>query len=261
MANMNMIIHDMEGETEIGDTFGSPKFRKETASRPSTASWQIRCGTAKLEEKDYDGDELDRFPKGAGYPGGKADWGWVQHNLASLNPTGRAAVVLDTGAAARGSGNANTNKEKDVRRWFVEQDLIEGVIYLPENLFYNTTAPGIILVLGRTKPKERKEKLFLLNASREFTKGDPKNYMADDAIHRIADTFECVAGSREIFAYCQPRGDCEELFQHLPPSRYISAGEVAEYRPIVEIVEELNALEDEAQETDATLMETWESSA
>jgi len=47
--------------------------------------------------------------------------------------------VLDTGAASRGSDNANTNKEKDVRRWFVEQDLIEGVIYLPENLFYNTT--------------------------------------------------------------------------------------------------------------------------
>ena len=103
-------------------------------------------------------------------------------------PQGRAAVVLDTGAASRGSGNANTNKEKDVRRWFVEQDFIEGVIYLPENLFYNTTAPGIILVLNRTKPQERKEKLFLLNASREFTKGDPKNYIAEDAIRHIADT-------------------------------------------------------------------------
>jgi hypothetical protein len=69
-------------------------------------------------------------------------------------------VVLDTGAASRGSGNAITNKEKDVRRWFVEQDFVEGVIYLPENLFYNTTAPGIILVLNRAKPKEREEKVF-----------------------------------------------------------------------------------------------------
>ena len=71
--------------------------------------------------------------------------------LASLNESGRAAVVLDTGAASRGSGNANTNKEKDVRNWFVEQDLIEGVIYLPENLFYNTTAPGIILFLNNAQ--------------------------------------------------------------------------------------------------------------
>jgi type I restriction enzyme R subunit len=66
----------------------------------------------------------------------------VQHILASLNNTGRAAIVLDTGAASRGSGNANKNKEKSVRQWFVEHDVIEGVIYLPENLFYNTSAPG-----------------------------------------------------------------------------------------------------------------------
>ena len=113
-------------------------------------------------------------------------------------------MVLDTGAASRGSGNANTNKEKDVRKWFVEQDLIEGVIYLPENLFYNTTAPGIILVLNKAKPKDRKGKLFLLNASREFAKGDPKNYIPDDAIVRIADTFNCVEGSREIFSASSP---------------------------------------------------------
>ena len=77
-----------------------------------------------------------------------------------------------------------------MRKWFVEQDLIEGVIYLPENLFYNTTAPGIILFLNKAKPKERKGKLFLLNASREFAKGDPKNYLTEDAIMRIAETFK-----------------------------------------------------------------------
>ena len=140
----------------------------------------------------------------------------MQIVLASLNETGRAAVVLDTGAASRGSGNANTNKEKDVRRWFVEQDLIEGVIYLPENLFYNTTAPGIILFLNKAKPKERKGKLFLLNASREFAKGDPKNYITDEAIDRIADTFTRLAGGREIQPHRQPRGDRQERLQHLP---------------------------------------------
>ena len=167
MANMNMIIHDMEGQIELGDTFKNPKFRK--GNRLQTFDRVVANPMWNQDwwkEADYDADELDRFPKGAGYPGGKADWGWVQHILASLKPQGRAAVVLDTGAASRGSGNANTNKEKDVRRWFVEQDLVEGVIYLPENLFYNTTAPGIILVLNKAKPKERQGKLFLLNASR-----------------------------------------------------------------------------------------------
>jgi type I restriction enzyme M protein len=53
--------------------------------------------------------------------------------------------VLDTGAASRGSGNATKNKEKVIRQWFIEQDLVEGVIYLPDNLFYNTSAPAILL--------------------------------------------------------------------------------------------------------------------
>ena len=178
----------------------------------------------EFKEKDYDADELDRFPKGAGFPGGKADWGWVQHILASLKPQGRAAVVLDTGAASRGSGNANTNKEKDVRRWFVEQDLIEGVIYLPENLFYNTTAPGIILVLNRAKPKERKGKIFLLNASREFTKGDPKNYIPEDAIRRIADTFSAW---KEVEKYSRivSREEIAKNDFNISPSRYIHTGE------------------------------------
>ena len=64
-------------------------------------------------EQDYDNDELGRFPQGAGFPGKQsADWGWVQHIAASLNARGRAAIVLDTGAASRGSGNAGSNKEK-----------------------------------------------------------------------------------------------------------------------------------------------------
>jgi len=161
-------------------------------------------------------------------------------------------VVLDTGAASRGSGNANTNKEKDVRRWFVEQDLIEGVIYLPENLFYNTTAPGIILVLSLAKPKERKEKVFLLNASREFAKGDPKNYIPDDAIRRIADTFMAW---KEVEKYSRivSRQEITKNDFNISPSRYIHTGEADQYRPIAEIVEELDALETEAAETNAAL--------
>ncbi|MFX8262749.1 N-6 DNA methylase, partial [Acinetobacter baumannii] len=77
-------------------------------------------------------------------PSSSADWGWLQHMLASLSETGRMAVVLDTGAVSRGSGNQGSNRERDIRKAFVEHDLIEAVILLPENLFYNTTAPGII---------------------------------------------------------------------------------------------------------------------
>ena len=137
MANMNMIIHDMEGEIEIGDTFRNPKFRQANKLRTfdrvlTNPMWNQNWFT----EQDYDNDELGRFPQGAGFPGKQsADWGWVQHVLASMAKNGRAAIVLDTGAASRGSDNVGKNKEKEVRKWFIENDLIEGVIYLPENLF------------------------------------------------------------------------------------------------------------------------------
>ena len=253
MANMNMIIHDMEGKIEIGDTFRNPKLRDGNRLRTfdrvvANPMWN----QTEFKEADYDADELGRFPKGAGFPGSKADWGWMQHILASLKPAGRAAVVLDTGAASRGSGNANSNKEKDVRQWFVQQDLIEGVIYLPENLFYNTTAPGIIIVLNKAKPKSRSGKLFLLNASREFTKGDPKNFIPDDAILRIADSFTAWR-EEEKFSRIVPVEEIAKNDYNISPSRYIHTGAADEYRPLAEIIEELDALEEEAKETDKVL--------
>jgi len=172
MANMNMIIHDMEGEIEIGDTFKNPKFRNKGKLRTfdrvvANPMWNQDWFT----ESDYDNDELDRFPSGAGFPGkSSADWGWVQHMHASLNAKGRAAVVLDTGAASRGSGNAGTNKEKSVRQWFVDNDLIESVLYLPENLFYNTSAPGVVIFLNKAKPKNNRARYSSSTPARSLKK-------------------------------------------------------------------------------------------
>jgi type I restriction enzyme M protein len=254
MANMNMIIHDLEGVIEIGDTFKNPKFRVRNGLQTfdrvvANPMWNQDWFT----EKDYDADELGRFPKGAGFPGKQsADWGWVQHILASLNENGRAAVVLDTGAASRGSGSANITKEKQVRQWFVDNDLIEGVIYLPENPFYNTTAPGIILVLNRNKSAARKNKLFLLNAGREFEKGDPKNYIPDEGIIRIAETFT-VWREEDKFSRIVSRDEIVKNDYNISPSRYIHTAGGEEYRPIAEISNDLEMLEAQVQETNAAL--------
>jgi len=253
MANMNMIIHDMEGEIQIGDTFRKPKFRQ--GNRLQTFDRVVAnpmWNQTEFKEKDYDADELDRFPKGAGFPGNRADWGWLQHIVASLKPGGRAAVVLDTGAASRGSGNANANKEKEVRRWFVDKDLIEGVIFLPENLFYNTNSPGVVILLSNGKPKERQAKLFMLNASREFVKGDPKNYLSEEAIVRIATTF---SGWKEVEEYSRivAREEIAKNDFNVSPSRYIHAANGEELRPIEDILQELDEAEAEATQIDVSL--------
>jgi len=254
MANMNMIIHDMEGEIEIGDTFKNPKFRKRGKLRTfdrviANPMWNQNW----FSEADYDADELERFPAGAGFPGkSSADWGWVQHMHASLNAKGRAAVVLDTGAASRGSGNAGTNKEKTVRQWFVDHDLIESVLYLPENLFYNTTAPGIVLFLNKAKPAERRGKVLLVNASQIFEKGDPKNFIPEPGIARIADT---LIGwkEQEKLSRIVDLVELKKNDYNISPSRYIHTSDAETYRPITEIVAELDVIEADARETDEAL--------
>ena len=260
MANMNMIIHDMEGEIEIGDTFKNPKFRSK-AGKLRTFDRVVANPMWNQDwfaEADYDADELDRFPAGAGFPGkSSADWGWVQHMHASLNDKGRAAVVLDTGAASRGSGNAGTNKEKSVRQWFVDHDLIESVLYLPQNLFYNTTAPGIVLFLNKAKPRDRKGKIFLVNASQLFEKGDPKNFIPPAGIAHIADT---LIGWKEEEKLSRIVGHAElkKNDYNISPSRYIHTGVTETYRPLAEIVADLDAIEEEARETDKALREILE---
>ena len=127
---------------------------------------------------------LRPLPTAGGITTGKGDWAWLQHTLACLNDRGRAAVVLDTGAVTRGSGSKNEDKERNIRKWFVDRDLIDGVILLPDNLFYNTTAAGVIVVLNKRKPAARKGKIVLVNASRRVTKGKPKNYIAEADVSR-----------------------------------------------------------------------------
>lgn len=261
MSKMNMVIHDMEGDIEIGDTLKNPKFRKgnklTTFDRVvANPMWnQGKDSLSYISDDFFIDDELGRFP--AGPCGGKIDWGWVQHIYSSLNDpstgsgrAGKAAIVLDTGAASRGSGNQGGNKEKECRKWFVENDLIEGVIYLPENLFYNTSAPGIVIFLNKTK--KHKNKIFLLHAGKEFEKGDPKNYITAQGIEKIAETFKKFK-EVEKFSRLVSKEEIVKNDYNISPSRYIQITDAETYRPIGEIVEELKTLEEEAKEIDGEL--------
>lgn len=262
MANMNMIIHDMQGRIEIGDTMKSPKFLVDGQLKPfdriiANPMWnQDSNSLPYLGENFFANDPHERFsdsgqmdergnPRILIAPQSSADWAWMLHILHSLNNSGRAAVVLDTGAVSRGSGNANRNKEKELRKWFVDHDLIEGVLYLPENLFYNTTAPGVVIFINKNKPAEQRNKLFLLNASRSFKKGDPKNYIPAEEIARIADTF--IAWREEArFSQIVDKAEIVKNDYNVSPSRYIHVDDDEDYRPLSEIVEDLRELEKEA---------------
>jgi type I restriction enzyme M protein len=246
MSKMNMVIHDMEGEIEIGDTLKNPKFKdggklKKFDRVVANPMWnQSKDSLPYINDDFFINDELERFP--AGPCGGKIDWGWIQHIYSTLNDTGRGAVVLDTGAASRGSGNKGSNKERDCRKWFIDNDLIEGVIYLPENLFYNTTAPGIIIFLN--KAKQHTNKIYLLHAGKEFEKGDPKNYITQEGIERIAEAYKTFK-EEDKFARLVEKEEIVKNDYNISPSRYIQINDAYIYRPIEEIVYELRDQESE----------------
>ena len=184
MARMNAFIYDMEAEIAIGDTMNRPAFTNPDGSlRRFNKVTANPMWNQNFALTTYEHDTYGRFGHGIP-PASSADWGWVQHMFASLNDRGKMAMVIDTGAVSRGSGNQGSNRERDIRKVFVERDFIEAVLLLPENLFYNTTAPGIIMVLN--KVKRHPNEILLINASNEFLKGRPKNYLGEENIKRIS---------------------------------------------------------------------------
>jgi type I restriction enzyme M protein len=248
IARMNMVIHDMDGEIARGNSMSNPKFRdSDTSLKKFDIVVANPMWNQPFEPSVFENDPFSRFEEQGGTTTGKADWAWLQHTLASVKPNGRAAVVLDTGAVTRGSGNKTEDREKKIRKWFVEQDAIEGVILLPDNLFYNTTAPGIIIVLNRQKPKSRQGKIVLVNASAEFKKGQPKNYIPEGSIHKIADAF-LAAEDVEKFVKVITTDEAAKNDYNLSPSRYVGTATDETYREIPEIVAELRQHEHAAAE-------------
>ena len=176
----------------------------------------------------------------------------MQHILASLTETGRAAIVLDTGAVSRGSGSKQTSRERDIRKGFVENDLIEGVILLPENLFYNTSAPGIILLLNCNKPTERKAQILLINLSKYFINEKPKNVLTDEGIGVAAEVYQAWE-SREKLSAVITLEDARKTDYNLSPSQFVDVGDKIEHRPIHQILEDITEARLSREKADKTL--------
>lgn len=253
VAQMNAIIHDMDIEMARGDTMANPKFRlADGRLRKFDIVVANPMWNQTLDSGISADDPYGRFASSGGVVAGKGkgDWPWLQHTLACLNEHGRAAVVLDTGAVTRGSGSKNEDKERTVRQWFVEQDLIDGVILLPDNLFYNTTAAGVIVVLNRRKPAKRKGKVVMLNASKRMRKGRPKNYIPEEEIRPLATAFikgEPVEGEVAVVSMEQLR----DADFNLSPGRWVGQRSEASHRSIRELLEELRALDASSHALDA----------
>ncbi|QXO95902.1 type I restriction-modification system subunit M [Methanospirillum purgamenti] len=252
MAKMNVFLHNMEAEIAIGDSMNNPKFLSRKGKLQhfdmvtSNPMWN-----QKFDQRVYENDEFSRYF--SGYPNNSsADWGWVQHMAAYLTDSGRMAVVLDTGAVSRGSGSGGSNRERDIRKAYVEQDLIESVILLPENLFFNTTAPGIILIVNKQKRHPRE--ILLINGSGQFEKGRPKNFLTADAIKTMGEIYLQWKAVDEI-SIIITTSEAAKSDYNLSPSRYIAKAAVDDTIPLEDAVFLLKEAEEERALADQRLWE------
>jgi type I restriction enzyme M protein len=243
-CKMNLYIHDIkDADIQLGDTLLYPKHPLGFAD--------LVLANPPWNQDGYDEDVLkkgelwrQRFPYGFTSKQ-SADWAWIQHMLAmAKNDNGRVGVVIDNGCLFRGG------KEGNIRRKIVEADLIECVLLLPEKLFYNTGAPGAIIIFRKNKPTERKGKILFINASNEYIKHPTVrklNSLSDENIKHIAEAykrFEDKAG------FCKV-ANIEEVRRNdynLNVTLYVMPIEESEQIDIVKEWMELKELEKEKQE-------------
>jgi type I restriction enzyme M protein len=178
IARMNLFLHGASDFQVVrGDTLRNPAF----FSGDSLATFDCVIANPPFSLEKW-GDEVwasDPFGRNfAGMPPAQSgDYAWVQHMIKSMAPkTGRMAVVLPHGALFR------MGKEGDIRQKILGMDVLEAVIGLGPNLFYGTGLAACILVFRLRKAKDRKNKVLILDASKEFKTGRAQNELLPEHV-------------------------------------------------------------------------------
>ncbi|HAW49637.1 TPA: type I restriction-modification system subunit M [bacterium] len=246
IAKMNVILHDMEAEIRQGDTFANPIFLE---GEGRLKRFDVVLANPMWNQDGYkeamESDRFNRFIYGIA-PNSSADWGWIQHMLTSLKPDGRMGVVLDNGVLFRGGA------EGKIRKKVVDDDLVECIIALPEKLFYNTGAPGCILILNKQKPESRKDKVLFIYAGNEFEKLKNMNRLRDEDIERIYNTYYEFKDV-ERYARVVSCDKIKENDYNLSVTRYVDVFGEDEQVDASEILRELKMLEQESTKIDEKL--------
>ena len=236
IAKMNLLLHNiLDCPIKDGDTMTDPIIEENHLMLfdivIANPMWNQKEWAKKMFEN---GDRYGRTKYGIP-PKSSGDWIWVQHMLATLNSTGRMGIVLDNGALFRG------NREGKIRKGIIEDDLIEGIIALPANLFYNTGSPGCLIIINKQKSDEMKNKIFFIHAENEYEEGKAQNFLRDEHIQKISQVYR----KKEIVEKFSDIIDLEEIRENdynLNVSRYVDI--LPEEKPIdvKECIKEIDQL-------------------
>jgi type I restriction enzyme M protein len=250
LCKMNMYIHGIgDYHLEFGDTFLYPKFKEGEGVR----RFDVVMANPPWNQDGY-GEEVlrkgefwkQRFSLGF-VPRQSADWAWIQHMLSSAKDDGsRVGIVIDNGCLFRGG------KEKAVRSGVLDEknDLVECVILLPEKLFYNTGAPGAVIIFNKHKASERKGKVLFINASKEYEQHPEVrklNTLAKKHIDKIANAHKSFSEEKG-FSRIVSLQEIKQNDYSLNVTLYVMRDEECEAIDVAKEFAELEELESQRQE-------------
>ncbi|MDE1862996.1 MAG: type I restriction-modification system subunit M [Thaumarchaeota archaeon] len=227
LCKMNLAIRGIDANVEWGDSFRDDQFKDLRAD--------FILANPPFNDSDWGGELLQddvRWKFGTP-PKGNANFAWVQNFIHHLSPTGMAGFVL-----ANGSMSSNTSGEGDIRKNIIEDDLVDCMVALPGQLFYNTMIPACLWFVSRDKKnhkfRDRRGHVLFIDTRKMGVLVDRRHKeLTDEDIKRISDTYHSWRGElkdkkyRDISGFCKS-APLEEIRKHewiLTPGRYVGAEE------------------------------------
>lgn len=184
IARMNMFLHGIEDFKIVrGDTLKHPAFLE----KDKLKQFNIILANPPYSIKSWNRIEFEKDPYGRNIygtpPQGTADYAFQQHIIKSLDDkNGRCAILWPHGVLFR-------DAEADMRKKMIAADVVEAVIGLGPNLFYNSPMEACILICNKGKKKDRREKILFINAVNDVRRESAFSYLTDDHIAKIHKAF------------------------------------------------------------------------
>lgn len=195
IARMNLFLHGIEDfEVVRGDTLARPAF----TSGDRLRQFDVVLANPPYSIKAWDRDAWSTDPWGRNQfgtpPQGRADYAFWQHIIASMDAqSGRAAILFPHGVLFR-------DEEREMRRRIVAADVIEAVIGLGPNLFYNSPMEACIVICRSKKPARRAHKILFIDAVKQVTRERAQSFLEPHHTARIVDTYERFNGEEGFSA-------------------------------------------------------------
>lgn len=222
LAKMNMAIRGIDADIRRGDTFHEDKFKDLKAD--------FILANPPFNISDWGGELLQndiRWRYGTP-PKGNANYAWIQHMIHHLSPKGTAGFVL-----ANGSMSSQSSGEGDIRKNLVEADLVDAIVTLPSQLFFNTGIPACLWFVSRDRANRSGKTLFIDCRNHGTMINRRNRELTDEDISKIASAYHFFRHWQqdEFQQYQDEPGFCkvatrDEIKEHgyvLTPGRYVGS--------------------------------------